>query len=272
MTQSANPQPSDSPTADTPWTGHPRAAAHRQTPGPERYTGIFSRETVERYVCGDACPVYPGKQYLDWEIPDPAEQNRDGVRAVVEDIARSLARERRRVLTTKNSTMRVLSMDSFPSANAITIPIIPMAVPRRCTGMTASGAVIRSGSTMPDAEACVIRPSGRSAVSGAGGGRCRPHAEEHQPEAEHREAGQQDRPGKGAGCRDDTRDHGRYRTQQELRCAQQGGRLSSARVGCGHGLSHEGWLAHPEAEHEHDDRAEEGREGCLCEHHDNADY
>ncbi|MGA9161507.1 MAG: arsenate reductase ArsC, partial [Actinomycetota bacterium] len=22
--------------------------------------------------CGDACPIFPGKRYLDWEIPDPA--------------------------------------------------------------------------------------------------------------------------------------------------------------------------------------------------------
>ncbi|MEW1981873.1 arsenate reductase ArsC [Citricoccus sp. NPDC079358] len=36
--------------------------------------------------CGDACPVYPGKRYLDWEIHDPAIEDLDGVRAIVEDI------------------------------------------------------------------------------------------------------------------------------------------------------------------------------------------
>ncbi|SFV22788.1 low molecular weight phosphatase family protein [Micrococcus terreus] len=36
--------------------------------------------------CGDACPVYPGKRYLDWEITDPAEQTVEGVREIVEDI------------------------------------------------------------------------------------------------------------------------------------------------------------------------------------------
>lgn len=33
--------------------------------------------------CGDACPVYPGKRYLDWELADPAAESLDGVRAIV---------------------------------------------------------------------------------------------------------------------------------------------------------------------------------------------
>ncbi len=37
--------------------------------------------------CGDACPVYPGKRYLDWELPDPAGQPLDVVRAIRDDIA-----------------------------------------------------------------------------------------------------------------------------------------------------------------------------------------
>ena len=36
--------------------------------------------------CGDACPIYPGKQYLDWEVPDPAEQTPASLQAVVEVI------------------------------------------------------------------------------------------------------------------------------------------------------------------------------------------
>lgn len=36
--------------------------------------------------CGDACPLYPGKQYLDWAIPDPAEQTLDEIRVIVENI------------------------------------------------------------------------------------------------------------------------------------------------------------------------------------------
>lgn len=38
--------------------------------------------------CGDACPVYPGKRYLDWDLPDPADLSMDGVREVRDDIDR----------------------------------------------------------------------------------------------------------------------------------------------------------------------------------------
>jgi len=32
--------------------------------------------------CGDACPVYPGKRYLDWELEDPAGKGVDAVRPI----------------------------------------------------------------------------------------------------------------------------------------------------------------------------------------------
>lgn len=32
--------------------------------------------------CGDACPVYPGKRYLDWYLPDPAGLLVDQVRSL----------------------------------------------------------------------------------------------------------------------------------------------------------------------------------------------
>ncbi|CAN5603413.1 hypothetical protein BH10ACT7_BH10ACT7_19420 [soil metagenome] len=38
--------------------------------------------------CGDACPIYPGRRYLDWELPDPATMTMDGVREVRDDIDR----------------------------------------------------------------------------------------------------------------------------------------------------------------------------------------
>jgi protein-tyrosine-phosphatase len=36
--------------------------------------------------CGDACPVYPGKRYLDWELTDPAGLPVEQVRPIVDDI------------------------------------------------------------------------------------------------------------------------------------------------------------------------------------------
>ena len=39
--------------------------------------------------CGDACPVYPGKRYEDWELDDPAGQSVEKVREI-----RDLIRDR----------------------------------------------------------------------------------------------------------------------------------------------------------------------------------
>ena len=36
--------------------------------------------------CGDACPIYPGKRYLDWDVADPAGQPLDTVRDIRDDI------------------------------------------------------------------------------------------------------------------------------------------------------------------------------------------
>lgn len=38
--------------------------------------------------CGDACPVYPGKRYLDWALDDPAGQSVDDVRPIRDDVER----------------------------------------------------------------------------------------------------------------------------------------------------------------------------------------
>jgi arsenate reductase (thioredoxin) len=36
--------------------------------------------------CGDVCPVFPGKRYLDWQLDDPAGQNLHAVRRIRDDI------------------------------------------------------------------------------------------------------------------------------------------------------------------------------------------
>jgi arsenate reductase len=38
--------------------------------------------------CGDACPVYPGKRYLDWELDDPANKPLEEVRPIRDEIQR----------------------------------------------------------------------------------------------------------------------------------------------------------------------------------------
>jgi ArsR family transcriptional regulator len=41
--------------------------------------------------CGDACPVFPGKQYLDWDLTDPIGLPIERVREIRDDIARRVA-------------------------------------------------------------------------------------------------------------------------------------------------------------------------------------
>jgi protein-tyrosine-phosphatase len=40
--------------------------------------------------CGDACPVFPGKRYLDWQLPDPAGQGVAAVRPIRDEIERRI--------------------------------------------------------------------------------------------------------------------------------------------------------------------------------------
>jgi arsenate reductase len=41
--------------------------------------------------CGDACPVLPGKRYVDWDLQDPAGQDAETVRAIRDDIERRVS-------------------------------------------------------------------------------------------------------------------------------------------------------------------------------------
>jgi arsenate reductase len=45
-------------------------------------------DVVVTMGCGDACPVLPGKRYIDWELEDPAGKPLDEVRAIRDEIAR----------------------------------------------------------------------------------------------------------------------------------------------------------------------------------------
>lgn len=51
---------------------------------PKRLTTdqVQAADIVITMGCGDACPVYPGKRYLDWDLPDPAGLALEGVRPI----------------------------------------------------------------------------------------------------------------------------------------------------------------------------------------------
>ncbi len=47
---------------------------------------VRASDVVITMGCGDACPIFPGKRYEDWELTDPAGQPLDVVREVRDDI------------------------------------------------------------------------------------------------------------------------------------------------------------------------------------------
>jgi protein-tyrosine-phosphatase len=49
---------------------------------------VREADVVITMGCGDACPVFPGKRYLDWELPDPAGRSVDEVRPIRDEIDR----------------------------------------------------------------------------------------------------------------------------------------------------------------------------------------
>jgi protein-tyrosine-phosphatase len=49
---------------------------------------VRQADIVVTMGCGDACPVYPGKRYEDWEVPDPSGKQVREVRAIRDEIER----------------------------------------------------------------------------------------------------------------------------------------------------------------------------------------
>ncbi len=65
---------------------------------PGRKPRALTRDDVEwadlvvTMGCGDACPVIPGRQYVDWDLPDPVGLCLEEVRELRADIERRVAR------------------------------------------------------------------------------------------------------------------------------------------------------------------------------------
>jgi protein-tyrosine-phosphatase len=47
---------------------------------------VRAADVVITMGCGDACPIYPGKKYEDWELDDPAGRDVDAVRRIRDEI------------------------------------------------------------------------------------------------------------------------------------------------------------------------------------------
>ena len=55
-------------------------------PKPMTDESIRAADAVITMGCGDACPIYPGKMYRDWEVEDPAGKDLETVRRIRDDI------------------------------------------------------------------------------------------------------------------------------------------------------------------------------------------
>ena len=58
----------------------------REFPKPLTDEFVKAADVVITMGCGDACPIYPGKRYLDWDLEDPAGKPVERVRAIRDDI------------------------------------------------------------------------------------------------------------------------------------------------------------------------------------------
>ena len=59
----------------------------REFPKPLTTSKVKAADIVITMGCGDTCPVFPGKQYLDWNLPDPAGLDITAVRPIRDEIS-----------------------------------------------------------------------------------------------------------------------------------------------------------------------------------------
>ena len=60
----------------------------REYPKPLTGDKVKAADVVITMGCGDACPIYPGKRYEDWDLPDPAGLPVEKVRPIRDEISR----------------------------------------------------------------------------------------------------------------------------------------------------------------------------------------
>jgi protein-tyrosine-phosphatase len=60
----------------------------QEFPKPLSREAVVLSDVVVAMGCGDACPVFPGKRYEDWQLDDPAGQDIDTVRRIRDEIDR----------------------------------------------------------------------------------------------------------------------------------------------------------------------------------------
>jgi protein-tyrosine-phosphatase len=58
----------------------------KKLPKPLTDDGVRAAHVVITMGCGDACPIYPGKRYEDWDLEDPAGKDLETVRRIRDEI------------------------------------------------------------------------------------------------------------------------------------------------------------------------------------------
>ena len=72
----------------------------REFPKPLTDDKVQAADVVITMGCGDACPIYPGKRYHDWDLPDPAGLDLEAVRPIRDEIARRVQQLLAELVTT----------------------------------------------------------------------------------------------------------------------------------------------------------------------------
>ena len=60
----------------------------KEFPKPLTTEAVQGSDVIITMGCGDACPIFPGKRYLDWDLPDPAGKPLDQIRPIRDEIDR----------------------------------------------------------------------------------------------------------------------------------------------------------------------------------------
>ncbi|GAA3885096.1 arsenate reductase ArsC [Saccharothrix violaceirubra] len=89
-----------------------------QSPKILTYEAVRESDVCVTMGCGDACPVFPGKRYLDWKLDDPAGQGVEAVRPIRDEIkarVEGLVAE----LLPADTTVDAVGVRSVPGASGL---------------------------------------------------------------------------------------------------------------------------------------------------------
>ncbi len=86
----------------------------KEFPKPLTGDAVRAADAVVTMGCGDACPFYPGKLYLDWELPDPAGRPIEEIRPIRDEIDRRVQALLQRLVGAASGTIPAPSQEASP--------------------------------------------------------------------------------------------------------------------------------------------------------------